>query len=201
MQILLIGASGTIGSAVREALEARGHRVIKAGRSGEESVDLADVASIRALFARLGQVDALVCAAGSAPFGGIDDIDDAGWATGLESKLMGQVNLVRFGRESVTGSFTLTSGMFAESASAGSTALSTTNAGIQGFARSAALQIPQRVNVVSPPLVRETALKLGWGPKGVPAATVAESYVEAVEGEQSGVVLRAGWSLPEVGPE
>ena len=195
MRILLIGASGTIGSAIREALEARGHEIVGAGRSGDEVVDLEDSASIRDLFARVGTVDALVCAAGQAPFGGIDDIDDGGWTKGLQNKLMGQINLVRLGRGSVKSSFTLTSGMFAENGSGISTVLSTTNAGIQGFARAASVQIPQRINVVSPPLVRETAVKLGWGSKGVPAATVAESYVEAVEGGATGAVLRAGWSL------
>ncbi len=196
MRVVLVGASGTIGSAVLQALEGRGHRVIKAGRSAEERVDLGDAGSIRELFARLGTVDALACVAGSAPFGGIDEIDGSGWAAGLDNKLMGQINLVRLGRACVTGSFTLTSGMFAERPSPKSTVLSTTNAGLEGFARSAALQIAQRVNVVSPPLVRETAIKLGWGAQGVAAATVAESYVAAIEGEQTGAVLRAGWSPP-----
>jgi len=107
---------------------------------------------------------------------------------------MGQINLVRLGRESLRpgGSFTLTSGILAEQANPGSTVLSVTNAGLQGFARSAALQLEggRRVNVVSPPLVRETAQRLGWGSGGMPAAEVAAAYVLAVEGERNGETIR-----------
>jgi len=69
--------------------------------------------------------------------------------------------------------------------------LSLTNAGLQGFAGTAAMQMTEgrRVNVVSPPLVRETALRIGWGPDGVPAADVARQYVEAVEGSRNGETI------------
>jgi NAD(P)-dependent dehydrogenase (short-subunit alcohol dehydrogenase family) len=58
------------------------------------------------------------------------------------------------------------------------------NAGLEGFVRAAAMDLPEgpRVNVVSPPLVRETALELGMGAVGMSAAQVAQSYVTAVDG-------------------
>ena len=43
--------------------------------------------------------------------------------------------------------------------------------------------------MVSPPLVRETAEKMGWGPGGVPAAEVAHLFVQAVEGNMNGKVI------------
>lgn len=195
MRVLLIGATGTIGQAVDHALQQRGHDVVRVGRSGgTHRVDLGDPTSIQALFADTGPVDAVVSAAGTAPFGTLDDIDDDGWAHGLGNKLMGQINLVRFGRDIVRpgGSFTLTSGILAEQASPGSTVLSVTNAGLQGFARTAATQLQdgRRINVVSPPLVRETAARMGWGPGGMPAAEVARAYVSAVEGTASGTTIR-----------
>jgi NAD(P)-dependent dehydrogenase (short-subunit alcohol dehydrogenase family) len=195
MRVLLIGASGTIGSAVDHALSQRGHDVIRANyKSGDHTVDLGDPASIGALFEEVGPVDAILSTAGQAPFGTLDQIDDEGWTLGLTNKLMGQVNLVRLGRATLKpgGSITLTSGILAEQANPGSTVLSLTNAGLQGFVGAAGMQMTEgrRVNVVSPPMVRETAMKLGWGTGGMPVAQVAESYVEAVEGSANGAVLR-----------
>lgn len=195
MKVLLIGATGTIGRAIQSALTERGHQVIGVGRtSGEFRVDLGSPASIQALLSAVGPVDAIVSAAGQAPFGTLDQIDDSGWAFGLSNKLMGQINLVRMGRKALSpgGSFTLTSGILAEHASPGSTVLSVTNAGLHGFVRTAALQLTEgrRVNAVSPPMVRETAQRLGWGSGGMPAAQVASSYVQAIEGSLSGEVIR-----------
>ena len=115
MRILLIGATGTIGTAIAAALIGR-HEVIRASRRGaDQQVNLAEVASIRALFERVGRVDAVVSAAGQAtlkPLAGLSD-DDFGLSLG--DKLMGQVNLVRYGMASVNdrGSITLTSGVLA----------------------------------------------------------------------------------------
>lgn len=50
MKILLVGAGGTIGSAVDKELSQR-HEVIRIGRnSGDFQVDISDSASIRQLF-------------------------------------------------------------------------------------------------------------------------------------------------------
>ena len=67
------------------------------------------------------------------------------------------------------------------------------NAGLEGFTRAAALEAPRgiRVNVVSPPWVTETLLAMGRPPVpgALPAAVVARSYVESVEGKITGQVL------------
>ena len=107
---------------------------------------------------------------------------------------MGQVNLVRFGFEHVRdkGVFVLTSGVLARLPMPGSGAVSLVNAGLEGFARSAALEAPRgiRVNVVSPPWVTETLLAFGMDPSiGLPAKVVAQTYVEAVQGDRTGAVL------------
>jgi len=62
---------------------------------------------------------------------------------------MGQVNAVRFGFEHVQdgGSFTLTAGSLAQAPMPGSAAVSLVNAGIEGFARAAALEAPRRIRV------------------------------------------------------
>ena len=194
MRILVIGATGTIGRAIVDALAAR-HEVIPASqRSTPLTVDLAQPDSIRALYRAVGPVDAVVCAAGQARFAPLVELSDDDFQFSLANKLMGQVNLVRFGFEAVRdgGSFTLTSGVLARAPMPGSAAISLVNAGLEGFVRAAALEAPRgvRVNVVSPPWVTETLQTLHMDPGlGQPAATVAQRYVQSVEGAQTGAVL------------
>ena len=92
------------------------------------------------------------------------------------------------------GSITLTSGVLSQEPSIGSTAVSLVNAGVEGFARAAALDLPRgiRINVVSPPWVSETLQAMGMDPSGgMPAAHVARAYVDAVRGAHNGQVLDA----------
>jgi NAD(P)-dependent dehydrogenase (short-subunit alcohol dehydrogenase family) len=193
MRILLVGATGTIGRAVAAALS--GHDLILAShQKAPEKVDLADPASIRALLKRVGRVDAIASAAGSAAWKPLDQLDDADFDFSLRNKLMGQVNLARYGIDAVNdgGSITLTSGYLAQRPVVGSGAVSLVNSGLEGFARAAALEAPRRirVNVVSPPWVSETLTAMGQDPKGgLPAAVVARSYVESIEGKDSGRII------------
>ena len=76
----------------------------------------------------------------------------------------------------------------------GSAAISLVNAGLEGFARAAALEMPRgvRINVISPPWVSETLAAMGRdADAGMPAAQVARAYVESVEGSENGEVLDA----------
>jgi NAD(P)-dependent dehydrogenase (short-subunit alcohol dehydrogenase family) len=194
MRILIVGASGTIGRAIVAALSGRHDLVLASRREASEQVDISDPASIRALYARVGRVDAVVSAAGQAAFKPLAELTDADFALSLSNKLMGQVNLVRFGIASVAdgGSFTLTAGSLAREPARGAAAVSLVNAGLEGFARSAALELPrgQRINVVSPPWLSETLRAHGQDPStGLPAADVARAYVASVEGKQTGTVL------------
>ncbi len=194
MRILVVGATGTIGRRVVEAV-AMGNDVIAASRSHSPViVDLADPASIRSMYKTVGRVDAVISAAGNARFAPLSKLEDADFAFSLNDKLMGQVNLVRIGFDYVSdgGSITLTSGVLARSPMVGSGAVSLVNAGIEGFARAAALEAPRRirVNVVSPPWIRETLLAMKMDPsQGLPAAAVARAYVASLTGTQTGMVV------------
>jgi NAD(P)-dependent dehydrogenase (short-subunit alcohol dehydrogenase family) len=196
MRIIVIGATGTIGKAVVEALQGR-HEVVQVGhRGGEYQVDLADKGSIERLFEAVAPFDAVVSAAGLAKFGALDGLSDADFQFSLSNKLMGQVNLVRAAMAQIRdgGSFTLTSGVLSQEPMRGSSAISLVNAGLEGFARAAALELPRgvRINVVSPPWVSETLKAMGRdADAGMPAAQVARAYVESVEGSENGEVLDA----------
>jgi len=161
------------------------------------TVDLAVPAQVRAMYSAVRKVDAVVSAAGQAKFGVLSTLSDEDFGVSLRDKLIGQVNLVRYGMDHVRdgGCFVLTSGVLGMEPMEGSAAISLVNAGLEGFARAAALEAPRRirVNVVSPPWVTETMKALGMDTAGgLPAATVAKSYVKAVEGAETGAVLRLG---------
>jgi len=193
MRILIIGATGTIGTAVAQALDAR-HEVLRASHSRSAlAVDLADPESIKRLYGKVGRVDAVVSAAGKAAFGPLLALSDEDFSLCLTNKLMGQVNLVRFGVDALAdrGSFTLTSGFLSRFPTPGSAAISLVNSGLEGFVRAAALNLPRglRINAVAPGWISETLVALKRDPStGVPVARVAQTYVRSVEGSMTGQI-------------
>lgn len=194
MKVMVIGATGTIGRAIVERLRAR-HEVIEVGhKGGDFHVDISSRDSIRTLYEAVGPVDAVVSAAGLAKFAPLDQLTDEDFLMSLNNKLMGQVNLIRLGCRYLNdnGSFTVTSGVLSREPMKGSAAISLVNAGIDGFVRAAALEVPRglRVNAVSPVWVKETLQALGMdSSSGMPAQQVALAYVESVEGKRNGEVL------------
>lgn len=197
MKVIVIGATGTIGANVVQALHARGHDVVAASRHGDPRVDIEDAATIRALFDAVADVDAVACCAGEAAFKPFAELADADYALGLRNKLMGQVALARIAAERLRdrGSIVLTAGILARKPMRGSAAISLVNAALEGFTRAAALELPRglRINVVSPPWVSETLRRLGMtAAVHLPAAAVARAYVAAIEGDQQGQVLEPG---------
>lgn len=197
MKILLIGASGTIGTAVSASLRDR-HQLVSASRSaGDHHVDIDDPSSIRDLYHAVGFIDAVVCCAGGAGFAPLRQLTDDQWKLSLQSKLMGQINLVRYGLDHVpsSGSFTLTSGILATAPAPGTAAITAVNAALEGFTRAAVLDLGggPRINCVSPGWVSETLAGMGRDPSsGTPAKAVAKRYVDAVEGKYTGQVLAIG---------
>jgi len=195
MRILVVGATGTIGRAVVAALSARNEVISASLQSATVKVDITDPTSIQQMYRSVGRLNAVVCAAGQAKFAPLAHLSDADFRFCLDNKLMGQVNLVRFGFEHVEdgGSFTLTTGILAQAPMPGSAAISLVNAGLEGFIRAAALEAPRkiRVNAVSPPWVAETlqALKMDTS-QGLPANVVARAYVRSVTGTDTGSTLQ-----------
>ncbi len=196
MKVVVIGATGTIGAEVAKALSANKHEVVRASRHSDVKVDLEDRASILALFEKVRNVDAVVSCAGDAVFKPMAELTDADFEFGLRNKLMGQVSLARTAKDHVRdgGSITLTTGVLAIRPMRGGALFSTVNAGLEGFVRAAALEMPRklRINAVSPPWIRETMIKLGMDPTpGLSAADCAKAYIAAVEGAQQGKIIDA----------
>ena len=195
-RVLVVGASGLLGGEVVKALAGRAD-VVAASRTGSsETVDITDKDSLEALFARVGRVDAVVCTAGMVPYVQWADAGDDDWAQGVSQKLMGQVSLTRIGARFVRdgGSITLTTGTLAQHPMPGSSIVTTVNAAVEGFVRSAALEIGRgvRVNAVSPGWITETLVAMGMDPSpGLPAAAVAARFVRLIESDENGVVLVA----------
>lgn len=197
MKIILIGASGTLGQAVANELGQR-HEIVRVGRnSGDYRVDITDSASIRSLFEQIGGFDALISAAGKVHFGALAEMGEAEMAVGLKDKLMGQVNLVLIGSRYANdgASFTLTTGILSEQPIVLGSSASLVNGAVEGFVRSAALELPrgQRINAVSPNVLVESME--GYAPffrgfKPVPAADAALGFARSVEGKQSGQVYK-----------
>jgi len=199
MKIVVVGATGTIGTKA-EALKASRHEVVAAARSSGVKVNLDVQASVREMFDQIREVDAVVCCAGQAAFKPFAQLTHADYELGLRSKLMGQVSLARIAIDHLRegGSITLTTGTVAMHPIPGSASLSMVNAGLEGFVRAAALEMPRklRINAVSPPWVKETLVKLGMDPSpGLAAADVAKAYVAAVIGSHQGKALDPrGWA-------
>ena len=199
MKILLIGAKGTIGSAIDKELCER-HEIIRVGRnSGDYRVDISDSASIRKLFEQTGKFDALVCAAGNVTFAPLGEMTEDSFSLGLKDKLMGQVNLLLMGREFANdgGSFTFTTGVLSHDPIRTGASAALVNGAIDSFVRSAATELPRglRVNSVSPTVLLEAMGKYApyfRGYKPVAAAEVALAYAKSVEGLQTGQTFHVG---------
>jgi NAD(P)-dependent dehydrogenase (short-subunit alcohol dehydrogenase family) len=199
VRILVVGASGTLGSAVVAALEPR-HEVLPASRTGQYPVDLTDQGSIAALYADAGSIDAVVCTAGVTPFAALPDLTFDDFRAGLTNKLLGQIELVRQGLALVAdgGSFTLVSGVLSADPIRTGTVASTVNGALDAFVRAAAIELPRglRINAVSAEVFEESWPAYGpffSGHRPVPVAEAARAFVKSVEGAQTGQVYRVGY--------
>lgn len=191
-KVVVIGGLSGIGRAVAEQAAAAGAHVIVAGRRAApadfpgaitaEQVDISDDTSVAALFERIGAFDHLVVTAGpvigSAKLADLD-IDDA--MAAFNVKFFGQMRVAQRALGSIrrSGSITLTSGLLARKASAGSLVKATMNAATEIMAKTLAKELaPLRVNVVSPGMV-ETGM---WG--------------DMSETDRKAMAARAGAHLP-----
>lgn len=197
MNILIIGANGTIGKKVAQKLSEK-HNIITAGRNNADlTVDIADSNSIKGMFESIDAPDAVVCIAGEAKWDNFKDLTEEDFYIGIRSKLMGQVNLVHIGKDYIKpgGSFTLSTGILADDPVVMTTSAAMVNGAIHSFSKAAALELEnrQRINVVCSGLVEDSAEKYedyfpGHDP--VPMPKVVNAYLKSVMGKNNGEIIR-----------
>ncbi len=197
MKIIIVGASGRIGTEVDKALSGR-HDIVRVGaHSGDVQCDYTLPASVRDMFDKVGEFDALISVAGGdSTFKAFPALD---YRYGFERKFLGQIKLLKFGESFVrdTGSFTFTSGFLSQYPNLASIATGPLNAAVDTFVNNTASLLPRgiRINVVSPAPIVEPGQE---GRGLVTAAQTAKLFVEAVEGNMTGQILRAWGGLPVV---
>jgi len=197
MKILIVGGKGTIGKHVSAHLSKK-HHIINAGRtSGDVTVDIGDINSIKAMFGATGKLDAIICIAGQAKWAAFESLSEEDFYIGIKSKLMGQVNLVRVGKDYLNagGSFTLTTGILADDPVVNTTAAALVNGGIHGFVKAVSMELKNghRINVVVPGLVEDSVDDYGDyfpGYNPIPMNRVVNGFVRSVEGKKTGEIIR-----------
>lgn len=197
MKILVIGGNGTIGKKVSKRLSEK-HKVLIAGRnSGDVTVDFSDSNSIKSMFEKIGNVDAIVAIAGDAKWDKFNNLSEDDFYIGIKSKLMGQVNVVRIGKEylNANGSITLTTGILADDPVDMTTSAAMVNGGINSFVKAVALELEEgkRINVVCSDLVEDSYEKYAAyfpGNTPVPMHKIVDAYVKSIEGKITGRILR-----------
>lgn len=197
MRILVIGGNGTIGKTVVSNFK-NNNEVLVAGRSsGDVIVNIADSKSIQSMFEKVGKLDSIICIAGEAKWDDFNKLTEEDFYIGLKSKLMGQVNLVRIGKDYLNsnGSITLTTGILADDPVVKTTSAAMVNGGIHSFVQAAALEMENgiRINVVSSGMVEDAYEKYkdyfpGHNP--IPMRKVINGYVRSVKGKGNGEIIR-----------
>lgn len=197
MKIVVVGATGTVGRHVVEALK-KDNQIIRVGhKDGDYQIDMTDSSSVREFFESIGSFDALIATAGIAYFGPFDKMTETDFRTGLDSKLMGQINLVLIGKNYISpkGSFTLTSGTLSDDPVRFASAISTVNGALNSFVKAAAIELENgvRINAVSPGVAEDST---GFHPffpgkEPVTMKRLSMAYVKSTLGAQTGQVYIA----------
>jgi NAD(P)-dependent dehydrogenase (short-subunit alcohol dehydrogenase family) len=197
MKILIIGGNGTIGKKVSERLSVK-HEVLTAGRnSGDVTVDFSKASSLKTMFESLGMLDAIVAIAGDAKWDKFDKLSEEDFYIGIKSKMMGQVNVVRIGKDYLNsnGSITLSTGILADDPVDMTTSAAMVNGAINSFTKAVAVELEdgKRINVVCSDLVEDSFEKYKDyfpGNTPVPMNKIVDGYVKSIEGRITGRILR-----------
>lgn len=153
--VLVVGASGGLGSRIAALLAAEGASVVRAGRSGltGDGAYLADLRAadgpgslVAAALAAHGRLDGVVIASGVVAFGPAETLDDATLTELFETNAIAPIRLIRAAHPALVESaaagrdpFVVTiSGVVAETPTAGIAAYSAAKAALAAFATGAA---------------------------------------------------------------
>lgn len=196
MKIVIVGASGTMGSYLSNAFE-KEHEVIRAGRTGADvKVDITSSESIEAMYQQIGSFDALISTAGPSFVGPWKNLTAETFRIGMDGKMLGQINLVLIGQHYINpkGSFTLITGALTHDPQKNFANASAANAAVEGFVRAAAIELQNgiRINAVSPTVIEASPQYFPFFPGELPV-TMKElefGFRKSVFGANTGQVIK-----------
>jgi len=196
MKIIIVGATGTMGTHLVKALESE-HEVIKiASKNGDIDTDITSVESIKNMFKQIGSFDALISTAGPTFVGPWNKLDDNTFRKGIEGKMMGQINLVLIGQHYINpgGSFTLITGALTEEPQINFANASAANGAVEGFVRAAAIELDNaiRINAVSPTVIEDSPQYFPFFPGEIPTTMRQLEFMfrKSVFGKVTGHIIK-----------
>ncbi len=180
-RIIIVGVTGTMGQFLADLLEKENHEIIRASRTSTDiQVDTTSTRSIQQMYQKVGAFDALISTAGSTFVGPWEKLNDQTFRTGVEGKMMGQINLVLIGQHYINpkGSFTLISGALTYEPQLNFANASAANGAVEGFVRAAAIELKNgiRINAVSPTVIENSPKYFPYFPGEIPTTMKQLEY-------------------------
>ena len=196
MKIIIVGATGTMGTYLSSAFENE-HEIIRAASEGGDfQVDITSPEAIEKFFQTVGPFDALISTAGPTFVGSWKKLDDTTFRKGVEGKMMGQINLVLIGQHYINpkGSFTLITGALTEEPQINFANASAANGAVEGFVRGAAIELENgiRINAVSPTVIENSPHYFPYFPGEIPTTMKQLEFMfrKSVFGASTGHIIK-----------
>ncbi|PKL78004.1 MAG: short chain dehydrogenase [Ignavibacteriae bacterium HGW-Ignavibacteriae-4] len=197
MKIIIVGASGTMGQYLANILEKENHDIIRASKTSSDiQVDTTSTKSIQEMFEKVGEFDALVSTAGPTFVGPWKNLNNQTFRTGVEGKMMGQINLVLIGQKYIkpSGSFTLITGALTHEPQLNFANASAANGAVEGFVRSAAIELKNgiRINAVSPNVIENSPQYFPFFPGEIPTTMkqLEFGFKKSLFGKVTGQIIK-----------
>ncbi len=196
MKIIIVGATGTMGKHLANALE-KEHEIVRvAKKDGDIQADITSTDSIENMFKQIGPFDALISTAGPTYVGPWQKLNDKEFRQGVEGKMMGQINLVLIGQHYINpkGSFTLITGALSYEPQKNFANASAANGAVEGFVRAAAIELRNgiRINAVSPTVIENSPQYFPYFPGDIPVTMqqLEFGFRKSVFGANTGQVIK-----------
>lgn len=196
-RIIVIGATGTMGQYLANVLEKENHEVIRVSRTTSDiKVDTTSTESIQKMYEKIGPFDALISTAGNTFVGPWSKLNNETFRTGIEGKMMGQINLVLIGQNYINlkGTFTLISGALTHEPQLNFANASAANGAVEGFVRAAAIELGNgiRINAVSPTVIENSPKYFPFFPGEIPTTMkqLEFGFKKSLFGSVNGQIIR-----------
>jgi NAD(P)-dependent dehydrogenase (short-subunit alcohol dehydrogenase family) len=196
MKIIIVGASGTMGTYLSNEFE-KEHEIVRADRNSLYiKVDITSVEAIENMYKKVGIFDALICTAGPTYVGPWKTLTSKTFRNGVEGKMMGQINLVLIGQHYINakGSFTLITGALTHHPQRNFANASAANGAVEGFVRAAAIELENgiRINAVSPAVIENSPQYFPFFPGEVPTTMkqLEFGFRKSIFGANTGQIIK-----------